>query len=362
MNVLHIIDSLGLGGAQTVVKGIFEKQKETENIFLFALRKREITTESSHKNIIIYNSKSRYSLLPIFNLQKIIKEKDIDILHCHLLRSQVFGLALKKIFFPKIRLLFHEHGEIFEKKPQFIIFLKLCKKDVDLFIAVSEATKQKLIGDAAIPEGKIKVLYNFVDSSEFNPGVLEKDSRDKQRAKLGIENNDFVVGFVGRLVRIKNVDKIIESLPLIIPEIPKVKLIVVGDGPEKKELQKLVHNFKLKEYVKFLGFRTDLPEIISTFDVGILVSDYENLSIYILELIAMDKYVIATNVGGNPEIINNKIGRLIDKPTPHLILEAIKELQKTKKNITDFHETKKKFALPLFIQDLENLYCSLDQR
>lgn len=358
MKVLHLIDHFGIGGAQTVVKGILTIEKDQE---CFAIRNKE-NQIINIENVYFSKSKLKLDIRTLYKIKELIAKNNYYIIHCHLFGAYFYGYILKRIWFPNIKLVFHEHGKIFRNKWLYNFFLKHTQNKVDLFVVVSEATKQKLMENAGIPEEKIKVLYNFVDLKKFNPEIIKKYDTDKQRAKLGIEKNDFVVGFVGRLVHLKNVDKIIESLPLIIPEIPRIKLIVVGDGPEKKELQKLVNNLKLKEYVKFLGFRTDLPEIISTFDIGILVSDYENLSMYILELIALNKYVIATNVGGNPEIINNKIGRLIDKPTPHLILEAIKELQKTKKKISDFHEVKKKFALSLFIQDLENLYCSLEQR
>jgi glycosyltransferase involved in cell wall biosynthesis len=359
MNVLHIIDSLGLGGAQTVVKGIFEKQKENENTFLFALRKKEIIVKNSHKNIIIYNSKLKYSLLPIFNLKKVIEEKDIDILHCHLLRSQVFGLVLKKLFFPKIRLLFHEHGEIFEKKPQFIIFLKLCKKDVDLFIAVSEATKQKLMGDAAIPEGKIKVLYNFVDLSEFNPEILGRDNRDKQRVKLGIEENDFVVGFAGRLSDIKGCDILIKSAPYI--NIPNFKLLIAGDGTRRNGLEELVECLDMRSRIIFLGYVQDIVQFYALIDCLVVPSRSESFGISVVEAQACEIPVIASDIQSlNELIINGKTGLLFEPKNEKDLAEKINLIhnnRKLRKNLVENgYENVKKYSLDNHLIKLKEIY------
>jgi|LGOV01.1.fsa_nt_gb glycosyltransferase involved in cell wall biosynthesis len=322
MNVLHIIDSLGMGGAQTVVKGIFEKQKENENIFLFALRQREITTEVDHKNVIIYNSKLRYSLSPVSTLKKVIKEEDIDILYCHLLRSQVFGLVLKKLFFPKIRLVFHEHGEIFRKKPQFILFLKLHHKTVDLFIAVSEATKQRLIEDAAIPEEKIKVLYNFVDLKKFNPGGLEKDNRDEQRVKLGIENDCFVVGFAGRLSDVKGCDILIKSVPYI--DIPNFKLFIAGDGTRRSMLGELVEDLNLTSKIIFLGYVKDIVEFYTAMDCLVVPSRSESFGLSVVEAQACGVPVIASDILSlNEIIIDGKTGLLFEPCNKQDLAEKI---------------------------------------
>ncbi len=163
MKVLHIIDSLGLGGAQTVVKGIFEAQKDNLDMYLYSLRMREITVEVDHLNVKIQKSKSKYTLSPLLELKHVIGREKIEILHCHLFRSQVFGWLLKKIWFPHIKLIFHEHGEIFYSNPCFVPFLKVSARAVDTYIAVSKATRDLLVSKATTPKEKIQVLYNFVD-------------------------------------------------------------------------------------------------------------------------------------------------------------------------------------------------------
>ncbi len=359
MKVLHIIDSLGMGGAQTLVKGIFEKQKESKNIFLFALRKREMTTKINHKNVIIYNSKLRYSLVPIFNLKRVIEEEYIGILHCHLLRSQVFGLVLKKLFFPKLQLIFHEHGEIFRKKPQFILFLKLYEKDVDLFIAVSEATKQRLIEDAAIPEEKIKILHNFVDLDQFDP---EKTAinRLEERRKRGICGADFVIGFAGRHVERKGCRELIRAIGEL-HDRENIKLLIAGDGPKKEEYMELVTELGLNQNIFFLGYIPDIRYLYSIIDCFVVPSHWEPLGIVALEAHAIGVPVIAADVGGLNEVVSDtKTGLLFEPKKEKDIAEKIillytdKMLRETM--IKSGSESVKEYSLNTYLTNIENIY------
>ena len=122
--VLHIIDTLWLGWAQTVVKGILEWKNSNQN-FLYVLRKTLVIKQIENNNIMICDSTFKFSFSPIFEIKDFIQKNDIQILHCHLARSQVFWYIIKKFFCPKIKLILHEHGEIL-KMVKYILFLWIC--------------------------------------------------------------------------------------------------------------------------------------------------------------------------------------------------------------------------------------------
>ena len=361
MKILHIIDSLGLGGAQTVVKGIFEKQKNNKNIFLFALRNREITTKINHKNVVIYNSNSKYSLLPLFDLKRIIKKNNIDILHCHLFRSQVFGWILKKFYFPKIKLIIHEHGQIFQKDTHYNYLMKKIQNKVDLFIAVSKATKRKLIENAGIQEDRIKVLYNFVDLERFNPEILKKYNRNKEREKLGIEKNDFVVGFAGRLVKRKGWEEFIKSAKIISEKNTKIKFLIVGSGPDKEKLIKLINKLNLRNKILYIGFVPDVRSFYSMLDCFVMPSHWEPSPMIFYEVQSLGIPLICADAVSVNELIKNKKNALLFKlKNKKDLSEKIKiicnDKNLRKKLIKNGLNEAKKYSLENYLIKLGDIY------
>ncbi|MDO8514325.1 MAG: glycosyltransferase family 4 protein [bacterium] len=309
MKILHIIDSLGLGGAQSVVKGIFEAQKDNKSIFLFALRKREITTEINHENVSIFNSSSKYSLAPLFALKKLIEREKIDILHCHLFRSNVFGWLLKVIWFPKIKLIFHEHGSIAIDGIFYRIFLRLSRKSVILYIAVSQAMKRALV-TLHIPEEKITVLYNFVDTKKFSRDNITWNIAE-ERKKLGIPADAFVVGFAGRLIELKGWREFIEAARIIGMQDKSVRFVMAGDGPDREKMLRKIAQYGILNRVAYLGYVSDMWKFYSILDCFVASSSTESFGIAILEARSMAVPVIASNVPGLEELVTDQENGLL---------------------------------------------------
>jgi L-malate glycosyltransferase len=360
MKILHIIDHLGLGGAQAVVGNILESQKgKNKDIFLFVLRKKKANININNKNVYVFNSNKKYSLKPINELKSLIKKEKIDILHCHLFRSQFFGYILKKIYFPNIKLIFHEHGEIFRKKWYSVTFLRLAKKDVNLFIAVSKVTKEKLIKYAGINSNKIRVLYNFINLDKFNPKALGKYNRNKEKGKLGIKRKDFVIGFVGHLNKIKGCEYLIKSIFYI--QIPNFKVVIAGDGQERKNLENLCREFNIQDKIIFLGYIENTLSIYSIIDVLVVPSIFESFGIVVLEAQASGIPVVAAKTTGLTEIITDKESGLLFK------LKNCKDLAKKigivfkddelrGRLIDNSLESVGKYNLDIYLRKLDSLY------
>jgi len=156
---------------------------------------------------------------------------------------------------------------------------------------------------------KIKVkrplsqIYNGIDTRTFAPD----GSKNRNRSKFGLAEKDIVIGVVGRLDPIKNHAVLFKSFEQLNIENPDAKLLVVGDGPERKSLERLAGSG-----VHFWGNRTDVPDILRTMDIFTLPSINEGISNTILEAMATGLPVVATNVGGNSEIIDDgKTGQLV---------------------------------------------------
>ncbi len=337
MKILHIIDSLGLGGAQIVVKGIFEIQKENKNIFLFALRQNSPEFKIQHPNVFIYPSLKRFSFEPIKEIINFIKKEKIQFLHCHLFRSQVFGWILKTLFFPKIKLIFHEHGQIlgsdsFNKKEDFIFetFLRFAKKQVDLFVAVSETIQKKLIKKVSANPQKINILYNFVDEMRFNKKNYPLNT-ENIRKELNILPNEYIIGFIGRLIVGKGWRELLEALEHFPAEYP-IKLLIAGDGVDREIMLERVKGKNLEKKIIYLGYVANSEtQFYPLIDVLVVPSYKEAMGLVELEAFAMEIPVIASNIEGLNEIVNHgQNGLLCEVKNSKDLAEKIRLLYENK--------------------------------
>lgn len=358
MKILHIIDSLRFGGAQIIVKGIFESQKKNKNIFLFLCGQQEINI--NHPNIYVSKSNKKYFLLALKELKEIIKKEKIEVLHCHLFKSQLFGWLLKKYYFKNIKLIQHEHGRIFENNFHYITFINFSQKKTDLFIAVSETTKKELIKKAKIPEKKLKVLYNFVDLDKFNEKNVKIDI-DKEKKDLGIKRGEFVIGFVGRLSKEKGCEYLIKALPCLNF---KYKVIIAGEGSEKQKLIRLAKKLKVKDKIIPLGYVRNISKIYPLFDVLVVPSIRESFGINVIEAGASRIPTICSNIGGLNELITNESNGLLFKAkNSNDLAKKINKLFQNKKNLPLMKKYSKKniekYSLKNYLINLKEIYKNI---
>lgn len=362
MKVLHIIDSLGLGGAQTVVKGIFEAQRDNDDIYLFALRQREITTEIGHPNVSIFPSKSKYSLAPLFELKNIVEKNKIDVLHCHLFRSNVFGYLLKRIWFPNINLIIHEHGGIGVREKGYSLSLRLMNDKVDKYIAVSKSISKSLVDYSNITSDKISVLYNFVNLEKYSQNNIKNEQRE-QRTKFGFHEYDFVVGFAGRLVARKGWQDFLKAAYLLKNQ-KNIKFAIAGEGEDKQQMLLLIKKLQLQDSVKYLGHVSNMVEFYSKLDCFVMPSHVEPMGLTQLEAQAMGVPVLASNVEGLREVVNDKADCLLfEKGISEDLVKKIKllvsSLELRQKLIEGGRENVKKYDLGEYVRKLDFVYESI---
>lgn len=363
VNVLHVIDHLGFGGAQTIVWGLLNKW-ETNNINLmcYALRKSNTKFERSNMQVLTSNHKSKYSVHSFFDLKYIIKTKNITVLHLHLPKAIVFGILLKTFYCKNLKIIVHEHGGIFENKFWYNNILRLFQNKSDLFLAVSETTKRRVIENAKIKKDKIKVLYNFVDLEYFDSQKIEAN-RLEGRKKLGLNKEDFVLGFAGRHVERKGC----RDLILAIEEFKNyinLKLLISGDGPKKEEYIQLVNKLGLNKNIFFLGYVPDIKWFYSIIDCLVIPSHYEPFGIVTLEAQAMRIPVISANVEALNEVVSDRKTGLLFKPKDKKDLAKKIELIYTDENLrTELTkrglENIKKYSLKNYLTNLEGIYNGL---
>ena len=215
------------------------------------------------------------------------------------------------------------------------------------------------------------VIYEPVDMTIFDVNNVDVSKVQALRKRLCLENS-YVIGFVGAITPIKNIECLIESIYHIAKKCPKIKLIIVGGIPPHqnsyyRKLKHLTNSLGLTDKVLFFGSANhkDIPLFLSIFDVFVLCSNREGTPVCILEAMAMKKPVVATSVGGIPEIVrNNKTGILVPPENPELLAEAVISLLLNLQKRRELGESgwrwvQESFSIERCVRNYESLYREL---
>ncbi len=320
MRVLHVMDSLGRGGAEIVVKGLLEHQQDSK-ASLYVLRSVKNPIPIKHPEVVVNDSKSRFSLMPLFGLRRWLKAHPADVLHCHLFRSQVLGWLLKIFFFPNIKLVFHEHGRIFGSElgsvledRLYVTFIRIASARVDRFIAISRATQNRLITRSRVRADKISVLYNFIDPLFHSTGA-SSDARWKLRDDARNHTaSDFRVGFAGRLVDRKGWRTFLDAADHVIRKLPGFKFLIAGDGSDKQLVLETIKKKNLNEHIIYIGQVEDMKSFYNGLDCLVVPSLWEPQGLVEIEAQASGVPVIASNTEALNEIIQAAQNGLLFEP------------------------------------------------
>jgi len=226
-------------------------------------------------------------------------------------------------------------------------------------IAVSHAVRDDLI-EQGIPTERITVIQNGINIPDIDPAA-----GDRIREELGIKAGETVVGAVGRLSPQKDYPTLLRAFKEVKKSCPEAVLLIAGDGYLRENLEKLTDDLGIRERVKFLGYRSDVLEVVSSFDIYALSSLWEGLPLAVLEAMAMGKPVVATSVPGTKEALN-------EEETGFLV--PLKEYQSLSQRLIDLIQNPEKarlmgeagrrrwndcFSLTRVIDEHEELYKTL---
>lgn len=306
---------------------------------------------------VYYLSKGRLNFLTFPHLLKIIKSEKIRLLHLHGYGSANFGrLAglLKGI--PAIVGAYDEdpHYPWYQALSDLVLNKFACKA-----IAVSEAVKQSCIKKRKFPDAKILVMHTGISSDQFEEPNQEESIRI--RKKYGLDLDYFVVGTLSRLREEKGIRYLIEAAAEVLRIFPKTYFFIAGDGPLLEELIALADRLGIRDKIIFAGFCKNARAILSIFDIKVLASLNEGFSVAIQEAMAMRKPIVATNVGGTTEMLQDGItGILIPPKDPHVMAEKIIYLLQHKEERKRLgmraYQACRKWGLDVLVKDLEKVY------
>ena len=212
----------------------------------------------------------------------------------------------------------------------------------DIIVTVSNAMQDELI-TLGFPAEKIRVIYNGVDPQKYSMQQVRKEKIFQLRQSYGLKDDDLMILFLGRLVWVKGVDKLVGAMPHVLQKIPNAKLVIVGLGEMRDYLEKMVQNLKLQDAVKFCFEFLPEEERIAHYaacDMAVFPSIYEPFGIVALEAMSMEKPVVvgASGVSGMREIVipagQDQCGFHVDpKDPPDIAWGIINTLQDQQRKI-----------------------------
>jgi glycosyltransferase involved in cell wall biosynthesis len=242
----------------------------------------------------------------------VIRSNRIDVVHCHHYSPYVYGLLASLI--TGVKLVFTEHGRLHDGQPsrKRQLVNPLLSLLPGRIFAVSGDLRQHMIKEG-FPARCIEVIYNGID-----PGPRPSEAaRVAARAALGLSQDAFVIGTAGRLDPVKNLALLLQAHALVRDRVPGAQLAIIGDGPERAALESRAAALGASGSVMFAGYRSDVRALMQAFDVYVNSSNYEGVSLTILEAMASGVPVIATSVGGNPEVVVDvETGYLVPSSAP----------------------------------------------
>ena len=233
-----------------------------------------------------------------------------DIVIAHDWLSAMGGIAIKREL--GLPFAFHVHstekGRTMGNGSEVVSNIEMrAAQTADMIVTVSNAMKDELIG-LGFPAEKIRVVYNGVDPEKYNCNTVNKEKVREIRQYYGLKDDDLMVLFLGRLVSVKGVDKLIAAMTHVLQKIPNAKLVIVGLGDMQEYLSRLAQNLKLQDNVKFRFEFIPEEERIAHYaacDVAVFPSVYEPFGIVAIEAMSMEKPVVvgASGVSGMREIV-----------------------------------------------------------
>lgn len=251
----------------------------------------------------------KLSPLGILRLREALRRERPDVLHTHLSKASISGTIAAK--FARVPSLATVHG----------MNRRYTYSFADRVIAVSEAGRRDLIRQGLQPS-KVVVAHNGIPMPEL-PSISD---RLKAKAALGIPGDALVIGSVTRLAPGKGIDDALTAFAKLKQEFPSLRLVLAGEGSCTEQLQRQASDCGLSDDIHFLGYCEDVESVVAAFDLFVLPSHSEGLPLCILEAMALGVPVVATKVGGIPEVIDERSGLMVPVQDPLTLAAAAKTI------------------------------------
>ena len=361
IRVMHIVLSMHFGGLEGIVNKIVKKiDREKFLSYVCCLddggELLDDLPEHYAKKYVFARKPGKLDFALLVKLIGVIRREGIDIIHSHSGCTFYSAIAGR---LGRVRGIIHtDHGRLTPDKKGLILEDRIFSRFMDRFVGVTEDLTAYLKNRVGVPSQKLATITNGVDTEIFKP--LSRDKIDSIKTNLGIKSDSRVIGVVCRLENVKNIPFLLRTIANMLRERDYV-LLLVGEGMARGEIEKTILELELRNSVILLGQRSDIPLLMSLFDVFVLPSISEGTSMTILEAMACGVPVVASNVGGNPKLIQDGVtGFLFDLKRPDILKQSIHKILTDTSIATSFGRAGRKRVETMFsFEKMLNSYTQI---
>jgi glycosyltransferase involved in cell wall biosynthesis len=331
--VLHLLHTLQRGGAEVLVRDLVSDLSESFEFVVVSLDEAgPIAEELSARGVAVHTLGRRPGLdwRCGWRLARLARRYGARVIHAHQYTPLFYATMARMVCGRTLRLLFTEHGRHYPDERRFKRVLAnrlLINRRVDCFTAVGQFVRQALIENEAMPASRIQVVYNGVDTARSLNRPDNGAARARLCGQLKLPVDTPLIMQVAGLRSVKDHQTAVAALRRLHDQGCRAHLVLVGDGSMRNQIVAAAGRCGVHSAVHLLGWRDDVDQLWQAVDVGLLTSLSEGISVAILEAMLAGKPVVATDVGGNGELIQHGVTGLL-APRGHVktVAEALHQL------------------------------------
>jgi len=358
-NVLHLCESSDTGGAESILISLVEgldKNRYRSVVCLLSDGWLKVELEKRRIETVVIPQPHSFDVLWLIRVYRFLKDRGIHVMHSHEFATNVYASVLSSLTGVPVVATAHGKNYYGDKWRRRVAYRFVARQST--MVAVSADLKRFLMERIGIPAGDIRVVHNGIDLSRY---AVHEGNNDVE-AELGISAGQPVIGTVGNLFAVKGQTYLLRACKRLAGEFPTFVLLIAGEGDQLDLLRKEASVLGISGNVKFLGFRDDVPSLLQAMDVFVLPSLSEGLPLSVLEALALEKPIVATNVGGVPEIMEDGVtGYLVPPRNPDVLSEKIRLLLRHPDIASEMGRAGRKrveeaFSLKQMIQEYQLVY------
>ncbi|RRD91305.1 glycosyltransferase [Conchiformibius steedae] len=305
MKILYVITGLGLGGAEKCVLSLAEAMCQRGHDVKIAYLTGKVVLKPKYTEIDLISLKPhsfRHIFCSFYKYLKLIESFRPDVVHSHMVHANIFA-RIGRLFKPIPKLISTAHSSNEGGRFRMLAY-RLTHNLSDITTNVSQQAVLEFENRGAVPKHGMVVVYNGIDIEKFS--VIKPFNKREYLELLGLDTNKKVLLAVGRLEEPKDYPNLIQALELIKrKEIYNWQMVIVGSGTLKNEIETLIQSLGLAQEIKLIGMRYDISELMNIADIYVLSSKFEGLPTVLIEAMACEKFIVATDCGGITEILGS---------------------------------------------------------